>query len=123
MTAKVLLYTLITIIVVSITFIEVFSSVVDDRDALNIIVYPLITALLFLGLISLFLKAAVRWRRIGGVLFLLMGLVALLALSSYYDDRGISYTDYPFLLFPHLAMALSWVVSGVLVWRGAESED
>ena len=123
MTAKVLLYTLILVIVISITLMNVFSSVVDDRSALNIVIPSLISALFTLGLISLLLKAAIRWRRVSGVLFLLMGLGALIILSFYYDDRGISYTDYPFLLFPHLAMALSWVVSGVLVWRGAESED
>ncbi len=123
MTAKVLLYALILVIVISTAFMNVFSGVIDERGALDIVILSIITALVTLGIISLFLKAAVRWRRVGGVLFLLMGLVAVLALSSYYDDRGISYTDYPFLLFPHLAMALSWVVSGVLVWRGAEQED
>ncbi len=118
MTAKGLLYTLLTIIVVSTTFMNIFSSVVSDRGALYIVGFSLVNALATLGLISLFLKAAARWRHVGSLLFLIVGIGTLLFISSFYDDRGISYAEYPFLLFPHLAMAFSWVVSGVLVWRG-----
>ena len=118
MTAKGLLYTLLTIIIIITTFTNIFISVVDDRGALDIVVFSLIMALALLGLISLFLKAAARWRRVGGVLFLLMGLMGILALPSYYHDRGDSFTDYLFLLLPYLALVLSWAISGVLVWRG-----
>ena len=118
MTAKGLLYTLLAISVISTAFMNTFSSVVNDKDALDIVVNSLITALFFLGLISLFLKAAAKWRRVGSVLFLIMGIGTLSFISSFYDDRGISYTDYPCQMFVHLAMGLSWVLSGILVWRG-----
>lgn len=124
MTAKVLLYTLILVIVISTAFMNTFYSAArTDSGVLVIIGVFIFTALFTLGLISLFLKAAARWRRVGGVLFLFIALMAILALPSYYHDRGGSFTDYPFLLLPYLAVALSWTISGVLVWRGAESED
>lgn len=118
MTAKGLLYTLLTIIVIGTTFMNIFYDVIDERGVLGIVIFSIITALFSLGLISLFLKAAARWRHVGSLLFLIVGIGTLSFISSFYDDRGLSYAEYPFLLLMHLALGLSWAVSGVLVWRG-----
>ena len=87
-------------------------------DTFDIVMLVIIPALTMLGLISIIDWLANRRRRVGASLFLAMGIVGLISISSFYNGRGFSYAEHPLLLIPHIIFALSWFGCGVLIWRG-----
>ncbi len=114
-----LFYALLAIIVLCIASMNAFIYATrTDSNFLYTVGISILTGLFLYGLILLFLKAAAKWRRAGRVLFLLMGLLGFIALPFYYYDKGGSFSDYPLLLLPYLLVVLSFVISGILIFKG-----
>jgi len=114
------LYSLLQVCVVAgAAFLSGVFRVIDGHPgAFDVVVAFAIPALTALGLVAIFDKVAHRWRRIGAVPFFIIGIGGLIFISSFYDGRGISYADYPYLLAVHLLFGGSWLLCGLLVWRG-----
>ena len=114
-TAALLLYTLLTVSVICGVVVNVLRASINTNSFLELFIYGLISLLMGIGFIAIILEVAKRWHFIGGILFLVIGLFALISiLFSYVENIG-PFNDYPYLLVPVLLIYVSLTVSGVIV--------
>ena len=115
-TAKLLLYTLLTISVISGVIGSVLLRAADTSNSfLEIFIIGLVSLLAGIGFIAIILGVAKRWQFVGGAIFLSLALFILFSLPSGYNMERSFLHDYPYLIVPLLVTTLSWAISGVII--------
>jgi len=114
-TAELLLYTLLTISVISGVIANVLKAATNTSNFFELFITGLISLLAGIGFIVIVLGLAKRWHRIGGVIFLGIALFILFSLPFSYNEELSLFYDYPYLITPLLVTALSWAISGVII--------
>lgn len=114
-TAKLLLYTLLTISVISGAVASVLGAVVNNSSLIEIFMWGLSPPLMVIGFIAIILLVAKRWQRVGGVILLGVALYTLFGLFYQYNQKFGLFYDHPYLIAPFMVMIVSWVISGVII--------
>ena len=114
-TAELLLYTLLTISVISGVIANVLKTATITGGFLDLFITGLISLLTSTEFIVIVLEIAKRWHRVGGTIFLGIALFILFSLPLSYNEELSLFHDYPYLIAPLLVIALSWVISGVII--------
>ncbi len=114
-TAELLLYTLLTISVISGVIANVLKTATNTSSFFDLFITGLISLLAGIGFIVIVLGIAKRWHRVGGVIFLGIALFILFSLPFSYNEELSLFHNYPYLIAPALVIALSWAVSGVII--------
>ena len=76
-TARLLLYTLLTISVISGSITSIWGAAIDNSGGLETLMWGLTLPLLSIGFIAIVLLVAKRWHRIGGAILLGMAIYNL----------------------------------------------
>ena len=118
-TAKLLLYTLLTISVISSAITSFLGAATNNSSILEIIMWGSSFTLISTGFIAVILLVSKRWQRIGGAILLGIALYTLSGfLYQYNRENGLFY-DHTYLIAPFLVIIVSWTISGViLITRG-----
>ena len=118
-TAKLLLYTLLTISVISSVLVNTLHWVTLSESFLEIFIMGLVSLLAGIGFIAIILaiilEVVERWHRIGGVIFLGIAIYMLWGILYSYNQELSPFYNHPYLLVPLLMVALSWVIYGVII--------
>ncbi|MFC1865370.1 hypothetical protein ACFLYB_01485 [Chloroflexota bacterium] len=114
-TAELLLYTLLAISVISGVVVNVLKAAINISSFPELFIYGLISLLLGIGIIAIIWEVVKRRRRVGGAIFLAIAIYMLWGLLYEYNHENGSLYDYPYLMAPVLVLAVSWIVSGVII--------
>ena len=114
-TAKLLLYTLLTISVISGAITSFLGAAINNSSFLELFMWGLTPPLMGIGFIAIILLVAKRWQRVGGAILLGMALYTLSGFFYQYNQELGSFYDHPYLIAPFLVMIVSWAISGVII--------
>ena len=117
-TTELLLYTLLTISVISSVVGNVLNAAINSSNFLELFISGLISLLIVIGMIAIIWGVVKRWHRVGGAIFLAIAIYMLWGLLyAYNQELGLLY-DYPYLVAPALVWTVSWAISGVIIISG-----
>jgi hypothetical protein len=114
-TAKLLLYTLLIISIISGVVGSSLVSVSYNNSSLSLFIHVLVSLLSGIGFIVIILEVAKRWQHVGGGILLAIALFILLSLPAGFNEELGLFHDYPYLLAPLLVVTISWAVSGAII--------
>lgn len=114
-TAKLVLYTLLIIGVVSSTITSLLAAAVNNSGFLDFVMWGLGPPLMGIGFIAIILFIAKKWQRIGGVTLLGVMLYSLAGFLYQYSHEWGAFYDHPYLIAPFLVMIVSWAISGLII--------
>ena len=114
-TAKLLLYTLLIIGVVSSAITSLLAAAVNNIGFLDFVMWGLGPPLMGIGFIAMVLLIVKRWQRIGGALLLGMMVYTLSGFLYQYSHEWGAFYDHPYLIAPFVVMIVSWALSGAII--------
>ena len=113
-TAQVLLYTMFTISVISSAIVNTLPWATQSRSFLEILIVGLVSLLVAIGFIAIILEVTKRWYFIGGILFLAIGLFALISIIFNYIENIGPFND-PYTLVLGLLVYISTTLAGLII--------
>ena len=108
-TAKLLLYTLLTISVISGVIGSTLKVLTNNINTLDLFIYILIAILAGIGFIAIILEVAKRWHRVGGGLFVGISIFILASLPSGFNEELHLFHDHPYIIAPVLIINISGI--------------
>lgn len=114
-TAKLLLYTLFTVSVISGVIGNVLLRATQTSNFLDPFIISPISLFGSIGFFAIILEVAKKWHRVGGAILLGIALFILFSLPSGYNEEIGLFHDYPYLIAPALVSTVSWAISGVII--------
>jgi len=114
-TAKLLLYTLLTISVISIVIGSTLTAVTYDISSLELFIYVPVAILSGIGFVAIILEIAKRWQRVGGALFVGIAIFVFASLPSGFNEELDLFHDHPYLVAPLLVWNICWLISGIII--------
>jgi hypothetical protein len=120
-TAKLLLYALLTISVISGVIGSALTTANISISLLGFFVTILVAILAGIGFVAIILEAAKRWSLVGGGIFIGFALFILFSLPYGYNEAFNSHRFSPFILATLVVWNVSWLISGIIIiFRGKD---
>ena len=118
-TAELLLYTLLTISVISSVIANTLQLASQSKSFLEILITILVSLLVSIGFIAIIWEVTKRWYLVGGVLFIAIAIFILWGIIYSYNQGIGTFYDTPYLLAPLLVLITSLAISGtIIIMRG-----
>ncbi len=114
-TAKLLLYTLLTISVISGVIGSTLTAATYNISSLELFIYVLIAILGGIGVVAILLEVAKRWQHVGGGLFVGIPIIIFASLPAGFNEEFHLFHDYPYLIAPLLLWNTAWLISGIII--------
>ena len=114
-TAQLLLYTLLTISVISGTIGSALTTANIPGSFLGYFITILVAILAGIGFVAIILEVAKRWILIGGGIFIGIALFILFSLPYGYNEAFNSHRFHAFILATLVVWNISWLISGIII--------
>ena len=118
-TAKLLLYTLLTISVVSGIVGNSLMLATNNVSSLDFFIFYVLMGvgamLAGIGFVAIILEVARRWQRVGGGLFIGIAIFIFASLPSGFNEELRLFHDHPYIIAPVLIINISWLISGIII--------
>ncbi len=111
--SKLLLYTLITISVISGMIGSILANI--PGSLLSIFLTILVSLLGGIGFVAIILEVAKRWSLVGGGIFLGIALVILFSLPYGDNEAFDSFRFAPYILTTLVVLNVSWLIAGIII--------
>ena len=112
---KTLFYGLLTGSVACSIVISIANALSTHDDIFNVLVAVVIYTLCTIGLVSIILEAAKKWRLITGIILTALALYIIISLPAAYNfEHGVFYHSW-IMIALQLISCLGWLMSGIII--------
>jgi hypothetical protein len=108
---KTLFHAVVTISVLCGIIANIVNAVTSIDSLFDIVLSIVISVLCVIGMMSIILEVAKRWRYIGAAIFIGLALLIFLSFTSIYSELQ----DTPVLIALLLITAIAWSMAGIIV--------